>query len=74
MLDLFEMIWLAIFAVALVVELVGLFFENRDRGIEPLTRIIRDRIVRRRRFYGVLIFLAWVWLGFHIFSHGIGMG
>jgi hypothetical protein len=74
MLDLFEIIWLAIFSVGFVVELVGLFFENRQRGIEPLTRIVRDRIIRHRRFYGVLIFAAWVWLGFHLFSYGIGMG
>ena len=67
--DLFEGIWLVIGVVALVVELVGLFWENQRRGIEPLTRIIRDRLMRQPVVYlGILVF--WLWLGFHFFVEG----
>jgi hypothetical protein len=70
MLDLFEWIWLAIFLVGLTAELVGLAFENYRRGVEPLTRIVRDRLMRRHRWFGFLIFCFWAWLGFHFFVGG----
>ena len=67
MLDLFEMIWLVIGLVALGVELIGLFFENQRRGIEPLTRILRDRLARHHPAWLVAELVFWLWLGYHFF-------
>lgn len=61
-----ELVWLTIGLVALTWELVGVFRERQWR-IEPLTRIVRDRLMRGR--YGMVVRLvfiaAWVWLGLH---------
>lgn len=57
--------WLAWMAVGLAYELFAVFTEKR-RGTLPLTRVVRDRLMRRFVLakLGVLLFLAWLCLHF----------
>lgn len=61
-----EIVWLVILLAALAWELVGVFRERQWR-IEPLTRIVRDRLfVSRAGIVFRLVFISfWVWLGLH---------
>lgn len=64
-----ELVWCAIFLVGLVWELVGVFTERQTR-IEPLTHILRDRLMTRYRLIWYGVFLFWAWLGIHFFLQG----
>ena len=64
-----ELVWVAIFIVGLVWELIGVFTEKRS-GIEPLTHIVRDRLMRRSKLWYVGVLVFWVWLGIHFFLEG----
>lgn len=57
--------WLSWMAVAVVVELFTVFSEKK-RGTLPLTRVVRDRLMRKSAFakFGVLLFLGWIVLHF----------
>lgn len=59
-----EIVWLVIGLAALTWELVGVFFEKKH-GIEPLTRIMRDRLMRRHAVVKLGFLLFWAWLGLH---------
>lgn len=61
-----EIVWLCIGLAALIWELVGVFGEKRYR-IEPLTRIVRDRLMRRYTVVKLAVLLFWAWLGLHWF-------
>lgn len=65
--DLFTVIWLILGLVALGVELYGAVAENDAAGVEPLTRILRDRLMRQHPLVKLLVFMAWAWLGGHFF-------
>jgi len=62
-----EIVWLCIGLAALTWELIGVKKE-KDWGIEPLTRIVRDRLMKR--FWPVklivLTFLGWLMLHFFV--------
>ena len=64
-----ELVWLIIGLIALVWELVGVFFENRTR-VEPLTEIVRDRYMRRFPSVKIAVLFFWLWLGVHFFIQG----
>lgn len=57
--------WLAWMAVGLGYELYAVVTEKRS-GALPLTRVVRDRLMRRFVVakLGVLLFLAWLCLHF----------
>jgi hypothetical protein len=57
--------WLSWMAVGLVYELFAVFTEKKN-GSLPLTRVVRDRLMRRSAFakFGVLLFLTWLWIHF----------
>jgi hypothetical protein len=57
--------WLAWMAIGLAYELFAVFTEKK-RGTLPLTRVVRDRLMRRFVLakLGVLLFLAWLCLHF----------
>lgn len=61
-----EIVWIVIFAVGFLWEMFGLFTEKRT-GIEPLTHIVRDRLMRRERWMWYAVLAFWVWLGVHFF-------
>ena len=61
-----EVVWLVIAGVALTWELLGVFTYHRT-GIEPLTYLTRDRLMRGNRFWWYAFLLAYVWLGCHFF-------
>lgn len=54
-------IWGALALVVLVVELVAVFTEKRT-GLLPLTRVVRDRLMKKSKLarLGVLFFLTWL--------------
>ena len=57
--------WLGWMAVGLVYELFAVFSEKK-LGTLPLTRVVRDRLMRRSSLVkvGVLLFLTWLWVHF----------
>lgn len=57
--------WFAWMAVGLAYELFAVFTEKKH-GTLPLTRVVRDRLMRRFVLakLGVLLFLAWLCLHF----------
>ena len=57
--------WLAWMVIGLAYELFAVFTEKK-RGTLPLTRVVRDRLMRRFVLakLGVLLFLAWLCLHF----------
>ncbi len=59
--------WFAWMAVGLAYELFAVFTEKR-RGTLPLTRVVRDRLMRRFVLakLTVLLFLAWLCLHFFV--------
>ena len=59
-----EIVWLGIGLVALTWELIGVFGEKKH-GIEPLTRIVRDRLMKRFWPIKVVVILFLVWLLLH---------
>lgn len=63
--------WLAWMAVGLAYELYAVRNEKRH-GALPLTRVVRDRLMRRSTVvkYGVLLFLTWLWV--HFILPGMG--
>lgn len=61
-----EYVWLAIWIVGFIWEMVGVFTYKRT-GIEPLTTIVRDRLMKRHRSIWVAVLAFWVWLGGHFF-------
>ena len=62
----YDWIWVGWIALFGIFESIGLVEEHRVRGVEPLTRLIRDRWMRRPEVWiGFLGF--WLWLGFHFF-------
>lgn len=64
-----EFVWIAIFLVGFVWEMIGVFTERRT-GIEPLTHIVRDRLMRRERWMWYAVLAFWTWLGIHFFIQG----
>jgi hypothetical protein len=67
--------WAAWMAVGLAFEIWALIMEYRT-GDEPLTRVLRDRLMRHRRRYvalpiQILVFAFLAWLTVH-FAQGIG--
>ena len=59
--------WCGWMAAGLAYELFAVFTEKR-RGTLPLTRVVRDRLMRRFVLakLGVLLFLAWLCLHFFV--------
>lgn len=59
--------WLAWMAAGIVFELYAVREEKRN-GALPLTRVVRDRLMRRFWFakVGVLAFLAWLIVHFTV--------
>lgn len=57
--------WFAWMAVGLAYELYAVVTEKRS-GALPLTRVVRDRLMRRSSLVkvGVLLFLTWLWVHF----------
>lgn len=57
--------WLLWMAAGLAYELFAVFTEKRH-GTLPLTRVVRDRLMRRSTVVklGVLLFLTWLWIHF----------
>lgn len=57
--------WIAWMLVGLVYELYAVRREKED-GALPLTRVVRDRLMRKSAFVkiGVLLFLTWLWVHF----------
>lgn len=57
--------WLAWMAAGLAYELYAVVTEKRS-GALPLTRVVRDRLMRRSApvKIGVLLFLTWLWVHF----------
>jgi hypothetical protein len=57
--------WLVWMAVGLAYELFAVFSEKKH-GTLPLTRVVRDRLMRRSTLVkvGVLLFLTWLWVHF----------
>ncbi len=64
-----EIVWAVIFSAALTWELVGVFYEKRYR-IEPLTRIVRDRLMRKHITFKLAFLFFWTWLGAHFLLPG----
>ena len=57
--------WLVWMLVGLVYELYAVITEKKS-GALPLTRVVRDRLMRRSSIakIGVLLFLTWLWVHF----------
>lgn len=57
--------WLSWMVVGLGYELYAVFTEKKQ-GTLPLTRVVRDRLMRRSAVakLGVLLFLTWLWVHF----------
>ena len=57
--------WFAWMAIGLGYELYAVLREKED-GALPLTRVVRDRLMRRSTpvKLGVLLFLTWLWVHF----------
>lgn len=64
-----EAVWLLIGLVALTWELIGVKKE-KDWGIEPLTRIVRDRLMKRFWPAKLLVMGFLCWLCLHFFVGG----
>lgn len=58
-------VWMVWMAVGLAYELYAVRFEHRN-GALPLTRVVRDRLMRKHTIVkvGVMVFLTWLWLHF----------
>lgn len=58
-------VWIGWMVAGLGYELFAVFTE-KELGTLPLTRVVRDRIMRRSTpaKLGVLLFLTWIWLHF----------
>lgn len=59
--------WLGTMAVQLAYELYAVETERRS-GALPLTRILRDRLMRKHTILKLGGLLLWSWLGVHFFS------
>lgn len=57
--------WLTWMAVAVVYEVFSVVEEKRLQTL-PLTRVVRDRLMRKSTVikFGVLLFLTWIWIHF----------
>lgn len=57
--------WLSWMAIGLAYELYAVAYEKRH-GSLPLTRVVRDRLMRRSRLakFGVAFFLFWLLIHF----------
>lgn len=57
--------WLTWMGVGLAYELYAVHSEKKS-GALPLTRVVRDRLMRRSTLVkvGVLLFLTWLWVHF----------
>lgn len=57
--------WLAWMVIGLAYELFAVFTEKKH-GTLPLTRVVRDRLMRKSSLVklGVLLFLTWLWVHF----------
>jgi hypothetical protein len=57
--------WIGWMVVGLGYELYAVFSEKKH-GTLPLTRVVRDRLMRRSGVVkiGVLLFLTWLWVHF----------
>lgn len=60
--------WLAWMAVGLAYELFAVFTEKR-RGTIPLTRVVRDRLMRRFVLAKLIVLLFLAWLCLHFFTN-----
>lgn len=58
-------VWIGWMVVGLAYELFAVFTEKK-LGTLPLTRVVRDRVMRRSTpaKLGVVFFLTWLWLHF----------
>lgn len=59
-----EIVWAALIVAALLWELVGVFTED-STGIEPLTRLVRDRLFESSELFVVGFIAFWGWLAWH---------
>lgn len=69
-----EIVWLVLGVAMLVImvaatvwELIAVFGGERRWGIEPLTRIVRDRGMRGRHRWIVIAAFVVVWVAFAVF-------
>lgn len=60
--------WLAWMAVGLAYELFAVFTEKK-RGTLPLTRVVRDRLMRRFVLAKLIVLLFLAWLCLHFFTN-----
>lgn len=58
-------VWGVLAVIVLCVELVGVFGEKRT-GFLPLTRVVRDRLMRKHKWakLGVFFFISWLMIHF----------
>lgn len=64
-----EIVWLVIGLAALTWELIGVKKE-KDWKIEPLTRIVRDRLMKKHPVVKIIVMAFLVWLPLHFFVGG----
>lgn len=57
--------WIVWAALGLAFELFAVYTE-KEKGTLPLTRVARDRLMRKSTIakYGMLTFLTWLWIHF----------
>jgi hypothetical protein len=68
--DLSEIVWVIIFVAGFCWEMVGVFTEKQTR-VEPLTTIVRDRLMRKHPAVKLVVFLFIAWQFGHFFL-GVG--
>jgi len=63
--------WITWMTVGLAYELFAVFTE-KAKGTLPLTRVVRDRLMRRSTLVKlvVLLFLTWLWVHFILPGNG----
>ena len=68
----YDWIWVGWILAFGILEGVGVREEYRVKGVEPLTRLVRDRWMRRPEVWlGFAIF--WAWMAVHFFVQGGGL-
>jgi hypothetical protein len=63
-----ELAWVGLGLTALGLELAGVRSERRGGNVAPLTRILRDRLFKRKGgiAFKLGFFTFWLWLGIHM--------
>lgn len=67
------LVWGVSAALLLGFELVAVFTERRT-GLLPLTRVVRDRLMKRSGAVRLLVFLSLAWLPYHFFLEPLLVG